>query len=174
MNRVLCYSDFMTVPLALVAICLLRLPHVHGLAAYLLAFAAGATAWTFIEYWVHRALHMRSFPGLKALHGLTRAGHMRHHQKPAEAPGGTLYSTAIILAFFLTAVWAPTVVPELLGFLVGYLVFITLHHAEHHAVELRGPIIRRLAENHALHHSAGPGRMFGVSCSVWDRVFGTA
>ena len=162
----LAYSDFLTVPMAIADVLVYRPP------ASIVAIggiAAGALAWTLIEYWVHRALHLRSLRRMRA----PRA-HMRHHAYPREAPGGTLYSSAIVLFLVLIAVGVAAMAPAIAGVLLGYLWFIVLHHAEHHGVRLRGSILTRLVANHDLHHHAGSARMFGVTTALWDHVFRTA
>ena len=166
-RQALDYADFATVPLAIAA-CLSIWPARDAAAPEILLgavdVALGATAWTLVEYVVHRALHDKRLPQLRALH-------MRHHQHPAEASGGTLYSSAIILVLLATAImWLP-VAPAILGFLVGYLAFIVLHHAEHHGWDLSR--VADLAEHHHRHHHARPRGCFGVTTSVWDRLFGT-
>jgi sterol desaturase/sphingolipid hydroxylase (fatty acid hydroxylase superfamily) len=168
------HADFVTVPLALLTVAYSQTPCLGELAAYLTTFAAGAVLWTFIEYWVHRALHMRDFPLLPAVHARLRAAHIKHHQNPSELPGGTLYSSAILLAVVIVGFAVPAVSSLFLGVLFGYLVFIVLHYAEHHGVRLGGPIVGRLAANHLVHHRGGQLRKFGVSSNLWDLVFGTA
>lgn len=167
-------ADFVTVPLALLTVAYSQAPRLGELAAYLVTFVAGFVLWTFIEYWVHRALHMRNFPLFPAVHARLQAAHIRHHQNPAESPGGTLYSSAIILVLVIVGFAAPVVSSIFLGVLFGYLVFIVLHYAEHHGVRLRGPIVARLAANHVAHHRGGQLRKFGVCSSLWDLLFGTA
>jgi Fatty acid hydroxylase superfamily len=132
--------DFITVPLALLTIAYSHTPRVGNLPAYLVAFVAGFVLWTFIEYWVHRALHMWHFPLFPAVHACLRAAHIRHHQNPVEPPGGTLYSSAIILVVVIFCFAVPAVSTIFLGFLFGYLVFIALHYAEHHGVRLRATL----------------------------------
>ena len=157
----LAYSDFLTVPMAIADVLVYR-PPASTVASG--GIAAGALAWTFIEYWVHRGLHSKRFLDF----------HMRHHQHPTDASGGTLYSSAVILTLVLIAVGVPAMAPAIAGVLLGYLWFIVLHHAEHHGVRLRGSVLTRLAANHDLHHHAGPARMFGVTTALWDHVFRTA
>jgi sterol desaturase/sphingolipid hydroxylase (fatty acid hydroxylase superfamily) len=163
MRRLIDYSDFITTPIAIVVVAVampaFRVVHVIDI-------VLGVLTWTFFEYWLHRALHWRRFSMGFALH-------MGHHQHPSDPSGGTLYSTMVIGALVLIA-WKFGVGSFVIGVLLGYMWFIVLHHLLHNLINVDGLIIRALAENHEIHHHEGPQRMFGVSTSLWDLVFGTA
>ena len=163
LRRALDLSDFVSVPLAAIGCSAVVLLSSPGFGA-ILGIASGAMAWTIVEYAVHRALHSRRFPRLRALH-------MRHHQHPAAASGGTLYSSLIVLALLATAIASMAAAPMVLGIYAGYYVFLLLHHGEHHGWDLSA--VGHLAEHHHRHHHARPSGCFGVSTMFWDRLFGT-
>ena len=58
------------------------------------------------------------------------------------------------------------------GFLLGYLVYGSLHYAIH-AWNPPFRFMKPLWRNHHLHHYKSEEKGFGVSSSLWDRVFGT-
>ena len=169
-RQALDHADFATVPLA-IACCLSIWPARDAaapeIALGIMEVCSGLLAWTLVEYAVHRMMHDKRFPRLRKLH-------MAHHQHPTEASGGTLYSSAIILVLLAAAILCPPAAPTILGIFIGYLAFIVLHHAEHHAEQaLAASPMRWIADHHHRHHHARPRGCFGVTTSMWDRLFGT-
>ena len=160
-------SDFATVPLAIAA-CLAIWPArdaaAPDIALGVMEVCSGLIGWTLVEYAVHRMLHDKRFPRLRKLH-------MAHHQHPTEASGGTLFSSLIILVLVGAAVVCPPAAPTVLGIFVGYFAFIVHHHGEHHGWDLSR--VADLADHHHRHHHARPRGCFGVTTSVWDRLFRT-
>jgi sterol desaturase/sphingolipid hydroxylase (fatty acid hydroxylase superfamily) len=57
------------------------------------------------------------------------------------------------------------------GFMTGYLVYASIHIAVHKRKVPK--ILKAQYRHHALHHYKYPGKAFGVSTTLWDRVFGT-
>ena len=82
------------------------------------------------------------------LRGPLRGFHLRHHKQP------TGYGFD----------WKPSIVA---GVLAGFVVYSHLHAKLHH-----GARIGRLKDQHDLHHQR-PNRNFGVTSSLWDRIFQT-
>ena len=126
-------SDFVTVPLATGA-ALLATPSVGP--STICGLAAGAIGWTMIEYGVHRALHAKRLPVFTQAHAILRRAHIRHHQHPVDLPGGTLWSSLIILVLIVVAICCPALASAVAGLLAGYFVFLVLHHGEHHGWDL--------------------------------------
>jgi len=58
------------------------------------------------------------------------------------------------------------------GFLLGYLMYGSMHYAIH-AWKPPFKFMKPLWRNHHLHHYKDEHKGFGVSTSLWDRVFGT-
>jgi len=131
------------------------------LCAFFLAFVVGSLA----EYWGHRFMHT----------WFKRAKHIQHHQSAAgqgflrEFWGYTRGSWPIFLAGFCHSHQAG------LGFALGGLSFSAFsayaHELQHQHPEccfwLSQPI------HHAHHRERLWFHNFGISCDVWDRVFGT-
>ena len=134
----------------------------------LTAFALfGAAAWTLIEYAAHRLV----------LHGMEpfRSWHAEHHERPtALMSTPTLLSASLIATLvFLPGLmaggfWRASALT--LGVIAGYLTYALTHHATHHW-RTRGPWLTRRKRWHARHHHIAA--CYGVSCSFWDRVFGS-
>ena len=131
----------------------------------------GYLAYGFLEYMVHRwVLHGPPSPA--------RRSHAHHHAEP-----GALISTPIFL-IMVTAwvIWAliglmlPAGVAALVlfGLYAGYNYFALLHHGEHqHGHALANvTYFKRLEQGHDLHHHR-PAVNFGISSTIWDRLFGT-
>lgn len=156
------FADFLiTAPLT---IALLILSVMAGFGwAWLAQFAAGAIAWTFYEYaihrWVsHRLLFIRDY---HALHHAQQIDYIAVH--PA-------VTAALYAASWLTFGAQSSAV--MAGFSVGYLIYSALHTSFHYA-RIRGVgWLFKLKRRHALHHTFD-GFNFGVSTSFWDRLFGT-
>lgn len=58
------------------------------------------------------------------------------------------------------------------GFMLGYLMYGSMHYAIH-AWNPPFKWMKPLWRNHHLHHYKDEHKGFGVSTTVWDRVFGT-
>lgn len=58
------------------------------------------------------------------------------------------------------------------GFMFGYLMYGTMHYAIH-AWNPPYKWMKPLWRNHHLHHYKNEQQGFGVSTTLWDRVFGT-
>lgn len=148
-------------------------------AAYLLVFGphrerleiagaaiAGLLGWSLLEYALHRFL----------LHGPEpfRRWHLAHHRQPRALIGTpTIVSVLLLLglvflpACLLGGSWVATGLA--LGVATGYLGYAMTHHALHHW-DKDMPWLRTRRHLHWLHHSR-PGCEYGVSTSIWDRVF---
>ena len=78
--------------------------------------------------------------------------------------------TLIFLALYL--VMAENVFVFFPGFLLGYLMYGSMHFAIH-AWNPPFKWMKPLWRNHHLHHYKQQEKGFGVSTTLWDRVFGT-
>lgn len=152
------YVDFFVVPLAVVAAGWYRDVDLFTQRDFFPLYALGWLSWTFIEYAVHRWIE----------HGIEpfRTEHMMHHRDPAEYIAVSPLSTVplIIVLMFLLPLGA------YLGLLAGYYTYIWVHDSFHHGHQT-GPLSNR-ERRHLGHHRKWKTN-FGVSTSLWDRVFGT-
>ncbi|HXW84264.1 MAG TPA: sterol desaturase family protein, partial [Candidatus Binataceae bacterium] len=129
-------------------------------------FASGLFAWTLLEYVIHGVLAHR-------LHTFAAPLHAVHHRDPHAVfairswiPAGVVWLAALAIC----GLTAGTLF--LSGLLAGFAAYETIHYRLHFcrpscAVEAR------LRARHLAHHLHEPGRIFGVTNSLWDRVFGT-
>ena len=131
---------------------------------------AGLLLWSLLEYWVHRLV----------LHGpwlATRKDHALHHARPTMTPLTPWYAHLLAgLAFTaLIAAFSSLAVASLIGAGVyaGYNWFRVVHRILHFHFETAGR--RLLGTRFVLHeqHHERPYRHYGVTTSIWDRVFGT-
>ena len=152
-----------------IATLLLTRGPVGQLPAIMALVALGLVSWTAIEYALHRFV----------LHGMPpfRRWHAEHHQRPsALICTPTILSAALIATLvFLPALalgngWRATALT--LGVLTGYLAYSITHHATHHW-RVVGPWLMGRKRWHALHHHRDEPCCYGVTSSLWDRVFGT-
>lgn len=157
----------------------LALGHPPGTAAALALWAAaGVAAWSPVEYLLHRFV----------LHGMAPfdGWHAEHHRRPTALIGSpTLFSAGLFTGLAGLPAWALLgtwpALALVFGLVTGYLAYSLTHHAMHHAAPRWRPIAGWVSTRrrwHARHHGALPAGarrgQFGVSSSLWDRVFGTA
>jgi sterol desaturase/sphingolipid hydroxylase (fatty acid hydroxylase superfamily) len=138
----------------------------------------GYVAWTFSEYWIHRAIfHFEPEEGIGArLHWMVHGVHHDHPNDPlrlvmppaVSVPLAVLFLLAFVAIFGTPLAWAVGA-----GFLAGYLAYDMLHYALHHHRQPRTALERRLRELHMRHHFEDETHGYGISAPWWDIVFGT-
>jgi len=131
----------------------------------------GFISWGLLEYVVHRWV----------LHGppsVVRRGHAQHHASPhalISTPLFAIMATALAICALLGLV-LPAGLATLLvfGLYGGYNYFALLHHWEHHRRTDLTCIasLRRLERLHQVHHQRRVVN-FGITTTIWDRLFGT-
>ena len=145
--------------------------------AYLvLVFLGGMLFWTLFEYIMHRfifhfiAESPRAQRFIYVLHG-------NHHEYPRDkerlfmppVPSLIIASVLFALQYLVMGGAAFMFFP---GFIFGYLMYGTMHYAIH-AWNPPFKWMKPLWRNHHLHHYKEQEKGFGVSTTIWDRVFGT-
>jgi sterol desaturase/sphingolipid hydroxylase (fatty acid hydroxylase superfamily) len=103
--------------------------------------------------------------------------HGNHHHYPRDRQRlfmPPLHSILIssILFFAMYAVMKLYVFLFFPGFMLGYLIYGSMHYAIH-AWNPPFKWMKPLWRNHHLHHYKDENKGFGVSTTLWDRVFGT-
>ncbi len=141
-----------------------------------LVFVAGMLTWTLFEYIMHRfifhyiAESPRAQRFIYILHG-------NHHEYPRDKerlfmPPVPSLIIASVLFTLQYLVLGNTIFMFFPGFLFGYLMYGTMHYAIH-AWNPPFKWMKPLWRNHHLHHYKEQQKGFGVSTTIWDRVFGT-
>ena len=144
-------------------------------------FFSGMFLWTFFEYMLHRfAFHFiaeneRAMKIVYIIHG-------NHHEYPRDRERlfmppvpSLILSSAIFCTMYFIAKWfgvTENVFAFFPGFMLGYLIYGTMHYAIH-AWNPPYKWMKPLWRNHHLHHYKNEHFGFGVSTTLWDRVFGT-
>ncbi|KEH37077.1 fatty acid 2-hydroxylase-like protein [Medicago truncatula] len=137
----------------------------------------GIFVWTLLEYTLHRFLfHIKTktYWG-NTIHYLL---HGCHHKHPMD--GLRLVfpptATAILLFPFWNAVKlfsTPSTTPALFGGgLLGYVIYDCTHYYLHHG-QPKTEHPRNLKKYHLNHHFRIQDKGFGITSSLWDKVFGT-
>lgn len=134
--------------------------------------------WTFFEYLFHRYINHidEYFPNSVLAGKIAHTIHGIHHEYPRDkerlmmppVPGLFivlfLYGGFWVMLGELAYVFMP-------GFMTGYLVYASIHIAVH---KRRVPsFLKSQYRHHALHHYKYPDKAFGVSTTLWDRIFKT-
>ena len=139
-------------------------------------YTAGIFFWTFFEYIMHRWIfHMiaespRAQKVIYVMHG-------NHHHFPRDRerlfmppiPSLLISGTIFGIMYLLMRGNAFMSFP---GFILGYLMYGSMHYAIH-AWNPPFKWMKPLWRNHHLHHYKDEGKGYGVSTTIWDRVFGT-
>lgn len=174
LSRAAYYSDFIVYPLTIAALTVLAAcyPDHSERSEWLWAAGAGVLLWTLLEYVLHRiALHRMAY---------FSPMHAEHHGDPLELIGTPPWiSVSVWCGTILLPVWyfvdfgcadGLTV-----GIMAGYWWYGVVHHVIHHPGE-RGSLryFRELRIWHMRHHYSPRRGNFGVTTSVWDRLFRTA
>lgn len=154
------YADFfITPPITLILLCFSLW---HADLFWPFKFASGVLLWTFYEYITHRFISHK-VPMLREAHDL-------HHQDQWDFislhPAITLILYVLFWMLFGFGYGAMAV-----GFSVGYVFYSFVHTAFHYVVIEPGNPLYRLKMRHVLHHRVDVN--FGVSTSLWDRIFKT-
>lgn len=125
-------------------------------------FALGFAAWTLYEYALHRFV-LHDGP-LARIHGM-------HHRD--EGAYVALHPLLTFAAF--VASWAVIGLQSsstAAGFSCGYVFYAVVHTLFHYYDGPLPKVLERLKAHHATHHRRARTN-FGISTSLWDRIFGT-
>ncbi len=147
-----------------------------GFARLGITFVAGMFFWTLFEYIMHRfvfhwvAESDRAKKIVYVLHG-------NHHHFPRDKerlfmPPVPSLILASVIFLIMNLVMGRNVFMFFPGFILGYLLYGTTHYAIH-AWNPPFKWMKPLWRNHHLHHYKDEHQGFGVSTTIWDRVFGT-
>lgn len=141
-------------------------------------FLSGTLTWTLTEYILHRfVLHyVEDHPVIQRWHNFA---HGAHHDVPRDlrfvtASPFVTFPIAVLfwLLFWLILGWK-WVWAFYAGFGIGYVLYEYTHYAIHRYPHPPLSFLRGLWQNHNLHHFKTPDKRFGVTTTLWDRVFGT-
>jgi len=133
-----------------------------------LVVLAGLGLYGLLEYVFHRWIyHGRRSPAT--------TGHLLHHENP-QAPIAVPFFLPAIAAVTLWFLFRPVLGEGEASLMVAVLVsnfvyYGLLHHSQHHS-RLKVRYFLSTRSHHLIHHHF-PDRNFGLTTTLWDRVFGT-
>jgi sterol desaturase/sphingolipid hydroxylase (fatty acid hydroxylase superfamily) len=141
-----------------------------------LVFVAGTVFWTFFEYIMHRFIFHLVAESDRA-RKIVYVMHGNHHEYPRDrerlfmppVPSIILACGIFYLMYLIIGQFVFMFFP---GFIFGYLMYGTMHYAIH-AWNPPFKWLKPLWRNHHLHHYKNDRQGFGVSTTLWDRVFST-
>lgn len=141
-----------------------------------LVFLGAIFFWTFFEYIAHRYLYhwVSDNPRIQKF---VYTMHGNHHHYPRDkqrlflppVPSMILASAIFGLMYLVLRLHTFMFFP---GFMLGYLIYGSMHYAIH-AFNPPFKWMKPLWRNHHLHHYKDEHHGYGVSTTIWDRVFGT-
>lgn len=136
----------------------------------------GLGAWTSLEWFLHRAMHIDT--GIAFIERLQDSAHLRHHREPHDLEHSVVRLRASIPITLLLLGVARLSFGQLdhafaimCGLLIGYLFYEAVHLSAHAAHPLPG--LQSLRRMHLRHHFGQNDRAFGVTSPLLDWVFGT-
>lgn len=143
-----------------------------------LIFFGAMFFWTFFEYFFHRYINHidEYFPGSKWAQKFAYTLHGIHHEYPRDKerlimpPVPGLFIEGVLYLVFWAAL-GNYVYVFMPGFMTGYLLYTYIHFSTH-----KTPVpsfLKKQYRHHSLHHYKYPEKAFGISTTLWDRVFGT-
>jgi sterol desaturase/sphingolipid hydroxylase (fatty acid hydroxylase superfamily) len=137
----------------------------------LVLFSTGIFIWTLLEYLIHRYLfHIKWSRFQYIIHGV-------HHTFPKDKVRllmPPLPGTVVLLLLFgiFYLLMHDAAFPFYGGVLTGYLLYTAIHYTIHAHKPVKG--LKFLWAHHLKHHNpAYEHKAFGVSTTLWDRIFGT-
>jgi sterol desaturase/sphingolipid hydroxylase (fatty acid hydroxylase superfamily) len=139
-------------------------------------FVMGMFFWTLFEYIMHRFVFHWAAESERA-RKIVYVMHGNHHHFPRDRerlfmpPVPSLILSTIVFTLMYLVMGRP-VFMFFPGFVLGYLIYGTMHFAIH-AWNPPFRWMKPLWRNHHLHHYKNEERGFGVSTTIWDRIFGT-
>lgn len=154
----------------------LRLGAEHSNLQVFYWFLGGVASWSFFEYILHRYLfHIaeNAFKGSKRLQYIL---HGVHHEYPNDAQRTLLPSLPkflITIPFFVLffLLLGPAGAFFTSGFMMGYYFYSLIHYGIH---QFKAPrFLKPLWEHHHRHHHLHDDKAYGVSSTLWDRIFNT-
>ena len=146
-----------------------------------LLFITGSFSWTLFEYLIHRFL-FHFVTENKIGKRIIYIFHANHHEYPRDKTRLFMppLPSLLVAAFFFFSMYFIAwmfgnryyAIPFFSGFIFYYLVYASMHYAIH---TIKPPFkwMKALWRNHHLHHYKEEQKGFGVSTTLWDRVFGT-
>lgn len=146
-----------------------------SLVNYILFFFFGLIIWSFTEYVLHRFVFHFVPKGKFGLR-MHFIFHGVHHDYPNDAkrlvmpPSVSIpLATLFYLSFSLFLI-EPNLYSFFSGFLLGYLIY-DIGHFAIHQFNFKNKWFKAVKKHHMKHHYDEPENGFGVSSSLWDKVF---
>ena len=136
----------------------------------------GLASWSLFEYLLHRFLFHLPDSAFRGAPRFTYILHGVHHDYPNDArrtlmpfAPKVVFSVAFFGLFYL--IFGQNGPFFSAGFLMGYYVYSMMHYAIH---RFKAPdFLKFLWAHHHVHHHLENDRAFGVSSTLWDRIFNT-
>jgi len=139
-------------------------------------FLLGLFVWTLTEYVLHRYI-FHFHPSSKWGQRIHFIFHGVHHDYPRDKkrlvmPPSVSIPLALLFyfLFYLLLPGGGALSSFFAAFLAGYLVYDMMHYAMHH-YNFKSSLMKRIKQHHMLHHYQDEHKGFGVSSSLWDKIF---
>ena len=129
-------------------------------------FVVGVFSWTFVEYLIHGWMSHVFKTFATPLHAV-------HHKDPTAVftLGAWPPTAALWVGLFLWRGWSSGVI-FYSGLVCGFAAYEFLHYRIHYA-RSGSALESRLRAHHLVHHERRPDACFGVTTTLWDRIFGS-
>eukprot|EP00835_Amoeboradix_gromovi_P005222 NODE_472_length_8038_cov_0.413150.p3 type:complete len:292 gc:universal NODE_472_length_8038_cov_0.413150:7888-7013(-) len=142
--------------------------------------AMGIVLWSFIEYVLHRFVfhcdkYLPDNGYFIVLHYLLHGIHHLHPMDPLRLvmpPILTLIYSSILFSFSLIFIPFPYVYGLYAGTKLGYVIYDVTHYWLHH-LQWNNSYFLFLKSYHLKHHYKNPALGFGITSTLWDKIFYT-
>jgi 4-hydroxysphinganine ceramide fatty acyl 2-hydroxylase len=147
-----------------------------GIITFAEFFLLGLFIWTLVEYIMHRFVFHYMPPDKPWAMRMHFIFHGVHHDYPSDAkrlvlPPSVSIPLATVFYFLFKAILPLNYIFAFFpGFILGYLFYDISHYAIHH-FNFKGNIWKKIKQHHMLHHYQDPGKGYGVSSPLWDKIF---
>ncbi len=143
----------------------------------MISFAAGWFVWTFTEYFSNRWISHAGNGSFFRIKSISRH-HARHHADPQNMRYIFPHPRMIFAALVIFALPAVSLIGKsslsfISGFLFGCVLFCILHLLQHYRPAPSAGFLKKIWQNHFLHHHRYSDKAFGVSTSIWDYLLRT-
>nr|XP_027085734.1 dihydroceramide fatty acyl 2-hydroxylase FAH1-like isoform X1 [Coffea arabica]XP_027085735.1 dihydroceramide fatty acyl 2-hydroxylase FAH1-like isoform X1 [Coffea arabica] len=149
----------------------------HTLPQIALTVVTGIGVWTLLEYTLHRFLfHIKtkSYWG-NTMHYLLHGCHHKHPMDGLRLVFPPAATAVLCFPFYnlIKLISTPSTAPALFGGgLLGYVMYDVTHYYLHHG-QPTSEVPKNLKKYHLNHHFRIQNKGFGITSSLWDKVFGT-
>ena len=143
----------------------------------IIIFILAFLAWTLFEYFAHANL-LHTFSRKLGMKNFLQKSHTRHHDFPHDntrvvlSPLVSIPGAYLFYFLFISTMGKVYGCCFFSGYVSGYLIYDLVHYNVHHK-NFKWRWFQVLKRHHLMHHFKYPEKNFGLSTTIWDKLFKT-